>query len=139
MCNLLWNDYQCKRKECKLLINKKIMQIRINKCTKLAEKGGAQCSDFWSMLKGNKKKNSVKSINIPNTQTITSDRETIKSSLTEYFKTLGNKNVQSEDHMSFYSYIGNECADKEDQENILNELNLTHEGVATAIAHCNRQ
>ncbi|XP_033118415.1 uncharacterized protein LOC117118035 [Anneissia japonica] len=90
------------------------------------------------MLKGNKKTNNINSVIISNTQTITSDKETIKSSLTEYFKTLGNKNIIPEDSTSVNSLLENDfnSCDSDDQNNTLNELDLTYEVVAAAIAHC---
>ncbi|XP_071960018.1 uncharacterized protein [Antedon mediterranea] len=130
----LWKDYQTKRNECKTLIRQKMMQIRMDRCSKIMEKGGPQSRDFWSVLKGNKRTNNVTSIIIPGTDNVTSDAPIIKSSLTNYFNTLGKKNLDVENDL-----FNDNLADSYNmnfQTATLDKLEFSCEDVKYAVSLC---
>ncbi len=88
-CDSLWEDYQKKRIDCKSLIKRKIMQMRVDRCSDIMKKGGPQTRDFWQQLKGNKPINKVSSIKIPGTNQTTSDKNVMKTTIMRYYNTLG--------------------------------------------------
>lgn len=136
--NALWADYQNKRIQCKSVIRRKIMQMRVDRCSNIMKRGGPQCREFWQQLKGNKPINKVTSIRIPGTSQTTSDRKIMESSIKMYFNTLGKMNHNLNDISEDDSYNkkindqnkSNTCTNK------LDTLEFSINDVRDAISQC---
>ncbi|XP_071959459.1 uncharacterized protein [Antedon mediterranea] len=97
--NELWQNYQHKRKAVKHAINKKIMQVRIDKSAQISENGGVSSKNFWTNLRGcNRKKVETTSIKLPNSDKTTTDKCKIKETICQYWKTLGQSNLGTHDY-----------------------------------------
>jgi hypothetical protein len=143
-CDKLWEDYQKKRIDCKSLIRRKIMQMRVDRCSDIMKKGGPQSRDFWYQLKGGKPINKVTSIRIPGTNQTTSDKELMKSSIMMYYNTLGKMNHNlcndNEEDISsttpdIYDTSLNNNQDVRPT-NTLSELCFSIDDVNGSISHC---
>jgi len=88
----LWEDYKLKKMHAKNLIQQKITQMRFERSFKIAQAGGPSSRDFWKELRGKKKKDSFNSLQIPNSNEITTDKKVMKSSIMNYWNTLGKMN-----------------------------------------------
>ena len=90
--DVLWEDYKLKKLHTKKLIQQKIDKMRFERSIKIAQAGGSSCRDFWKELRGKKKEEECNSLKLPNSNEITTDKSVIKSSVMNYWNTLGKMN-----------------------------------------------
>ena len=126
-CNVLWEDYQSKRRNCKSLIKRKMMKKRVDRCSHIMEKGGPQLKDFWVELKGKKQSQKVSSVIIPGTNITTSDPNNIKESLKMHFSNIGNINERINSNVN-NMYIS------DDPQEYIDHVNISYEDVMYAIS-----
>ena len=138
--NALWDNYQGKRIACKSLIRRKIMQMRVDRCSSIMEKGGAQCKDFRTQLKGKKSNNNVTSIRIPGSNQTTSDHSLMKSSISMYFNTLGKMNCNLNDctgNDDMFTHLNENYPDvTSENNNVLDTLTITIDDIVESISKC---
>ncbi|XP_072025104.1 uncharacterized protein [Amphiura filiformis] len=143
----LWNEYQDKRKQVKSAIQKKIMQMRIDRSVKIANNGGPSNKDFWKSLKGcNNKQHTITSIKLPNSNTTTTNRITMNQTILHYWKTLGQMNLNMNDEV--ISKQARDCVENlsnmydKDQcnytagDNYLLDINISIDDIIDAINLC---
>jgi len=138
----LWNDYRSKQKDVKKLIREKAMQKRIDKCINISKKGGKSCKDFWKILKGPTQKDNLQVLKIPNSGVTTDDKNTIKTTVYQYWNTLGKMslNLKGDEIMNTKELVNKLKMSHSHHDNnlnitkpILDQINFSIEDVAEVI------